>query len=141
MTKHILIVLFIMSTFQVSAAEESPTQFKTATDVIKALKASPGQTVEGPFKLTILSMSKSGFNTRLHTQKSPNSTDNIIIEIPPFMTNYYTKQFNTTLEEFFLNQTLSVNGKVTPVTVKTDEKEQTEYIIKIFLANQLAHLE
>lgn len=140
MKKYFLIFVFMLSP-QIFAAEPSQAKFKTAADIIKSLKAKPDQAVEGPFELKILAMSKSGFNTRLHTQKNPNAADNIIIEIPPFMVQYYTKQFDTTLENFFLNQTLSVNGKVIPMTIEDDGKKQTEYIIKVYLANQLAHLQ
>lgn len=141
MTKHILTFLLILNVFQALADEPKKVKFKTAADVFKALKASPDQPVQGPFELKIVAISKSGFNTRLHTKENPKDPDNIILELSPFMAQYYTKQFKTTLKDFFLNQVLSVNGKVIPIKESDGDQQQTKYVIKVYLANQLAHLQ
>ncbi len=141
MIKQILTCVLMVIAFQLSAEEAHKVKFKSSTEVLAALKANQDKPVEGPFELKILAISKSGFNTRLHTKKDPKDPENIILELSPFMVQYYTKQFDTTVENFFLNYTLAVNGKVTPVTAKDGDKQQTENIIKVYLANQLAHLE
>lgn len=141
MMKPFFILILMFNTVQLLAEETNKIKYKTAAEVIKALKASPNEPVQGPFELTFVAMTKSGFNTRLHTKKNPQDPDNIIVEIPPFMVEYFTKQFKATLEDSYLNQLLAVNGKITPIVVSEDEKQKTEYVIKVYLANQLAHLQ
>ncbi|MCB1581422.1 MAG: hypothetical protein R3E90_16300 [Marinicella sp.] len=141
MIKYILCFILFFNTLQIASAETNKVKFKTNTDVVKALKAEPGNPVQGPFELKILAISQSGFNTRLHTKKDIKDPENIIIELAPFMVQYYTKQFNTTIEQFFLNQVFAVNGKAISVQTSEDEQLHTEYVIKVFLANQLTHLQ
>lgn len=115
--------------------------YQTEKEILASLKNSPTATINGPFLLKIQSITKSGFNTHLNTEKDEASPQNIVLEIPPFMATYYTKQFKSKLDELFLNQTLTVNGKLTPIKTTDPEtnKEKTIYLIKIFLGNQLAH--
>lgn len=140
--KNILLSASLFFTCLVMADSQKDSPYKTEKEIFSILKSTPDKAVQGPFLLKIQSISKSGFNTHLNTRKDPADPQNIVIDLPPFMTSYYTKQNKFKIEDTFLNQVLTVNGKLTKNTIvnpNNPNQKQTIHTIKVFLANQLAH--
>jgi hypothetical protein len=117
--------------------------YKDAETILSSLKENSNEAVNGPFLLTIKSITSYKNNIHLNSQINPTEANNIVIELPPFMVNYYRNNYKSGLETLYLNQNLIVKGQAKWTEyIQTEGDKQSSYnspTIKIILPEQLGH--
>ncbi len=141
--KSLFFTLLIFCTFSSHAdTDKIKSKYKKATTILEQLKKTPDATIKGPFLLTIKSVTQQQLKVYLNTEEDPNASNNISIELPPFIQNHYKKHFNSDIKSLFLNQNIIVKGQVSMQTHQADKsakKTSKQPTIKIIFTDQLAH--
>ena len=126
-----------------SPQKQDQSLFKDAETILSSLKEKPNETVNGPFLLTIKSITSYKNNVHLNSQENPSEVNNIVVELPPFIINHYQKNYKSDLKALYLNQNLIVKGqaKMTEYVQTVGDKESSNKVatIKIILPEQLSY--